>query len=405
MAPVHSLPLRIRPDLRAPGIWPADTVARLQSLAKVVIYPLLPFYALRWLFAPHGQNLKTYLLSRMDVWLGYLVPLLTPPESEELSARPLPKSLQYIPFPPDAWNGASWEVTDIPPAPVGMMGYLVDGPTCVKPVTRPGFMLTPSGALGNGFAKAQPGEKMILFIHGGGYIKGHPLWTPFPLNIAKDHNLRTFLCSYRKTLSDLTAFPAPLLDALAAWTYVTLTLGFAPAQILLLGDSAGGHLALSLVQQLATLGRPQAGALAMVSPWADFTTSFPSWANESVDHLSRRMLLVAIRAAARHYASDAITDPLFSPALAGPGHWTCLCATRVLVSVGTDEVFADEDYALVKGMRRDGVDVTLIKDIHGLHEGPVTLWSPGAYDHFSAEIGTILTHMPRRPMRPEVSRS
>ncbi|GMK57595.1 hypothetical protein CspeluHIS016_0404290 [Cutaneotrichosporon spelunceum] len=389
MTPAHSLPLRIRPDLRAPSVWPADTVARLQSLAKVVIYPLLPFYVLRWLFNPRGQNLKTYLLSRVDVWQGYLVPLLTPPESAEQAARPLPKSLQYIPFPPDAWDTVRWEVADVPPASEDMMGHLVDGPACVKPSSRPGFMLTPSDALGNGFAKAQPGERIILFFHGGGYIKGHPLWTPFPLKLAKDHGVRAFLCNYRKTLSDAAAFPAPLLDALAAWAYVTLNLGFAPAQILLLGDSAGAHLALALVQQLAALGRPQAGALAMVSPWTDFTASFPSWANESVDHLSRRMLLAAIRAAVRHYAPDAIPDPVFSPALADSDQWKCLCATRVLVSVGTDEVFADEDYALVMCMRRAGVDITLMEDVHGLHEGPVTLWSPGSLLSHKARPGAV----------------
>jgi acetyl esterase/lipase len=117
--------------------------------------------------------------------------------------------------------------------------------------------------------------------------------------------------------------------------------------------------------------------------------------------------MAALRSAARHYAPDAIPDPLFSPALAPAGHWACLWATRVLVSVGTDEVFADEDYALVQGLRRDGVSVTLIEvrgcgirkrpsgaadcqDKHGLHEGPVTLWSPGAYERFSAGVGALL---------------
>lgn len=167
MAPAHSLPLRRRPDPRAPETWPADTVARLESLAKLVGYALYPLYVLRWVFNPRGQSLSIYLLTRLDVWRGHLVPLITPPESKELATRPLPKSKQYIPFPPGSWENAAWEVTDIPPAPKDMMGHLVDGPACVKPATRPGFMLTPAGAKGAGFSTAQPGEKIILFIHGG----------------------------------------------------------------------------------------------------------------------------------------------------------------------------------------------------------------------------------------------
>lgn len=170
------------------------------------------------------------------------------------------------------------------------------------------------------------------------------------------------MCQYRKTLTDDTAYPAPLLDAVAAWHYVTITLGFAPAQILLAGDSAGGHLALALIQQLQALSRPQAGGLALVSPWADFTCSFPSWsAKAGLDHLSRKKLGNAIQSAVRHYGREAITDPLFSPALAPAGHWSCLASTPTFVSIGTDEVFADEDYALVKGLRRDGVDVVLFE--------------------------------------------
>lgn len=173
------------------------------------------------------------------------------------------------------------------------------------------------------------------------------------------------MCQYRKTLTDETAYPAPLMDAVAAWHYVTITLGFPPASIMLAGDSAGGHLSLALVQQLAALSRPQAGSLVLVSPWADFTCTFPSWANnESLDILSKKKLGNAIKSAVRHYGREALTDPLFSPALAPAGHWACLAGTPTYVSIGTDEVFADEDYALVSDMRRDGVDVTVFEVSH-----------------------------------------
>lgn len=167
MASAHFLPLRRRPDPRSPSPWPADTVARLQRLASWLTYPLLPFYVLRWLLNPRGQGLRLYLATRMAVWNSHLVPLITPPESERAAASLCAPGQLYAAFPKDIWDGAAWDVASIPPAPADMLGELTNGPACVKPVARPGFMITPSGAKGTKFDRARPGEKIILFIHGG----------------------------------------------------------------------------------------------------------------------------------------------------------------------------------------------------------------------------------------------
>lgn len=199
---------------------------------------------------------------------------------------------------------------------------------------------------------------MQLHLTFRGYIIGHPLWTPFPLKIARDTKCKTYIPNYRKCVDESSAFPAPLLDAVAAWHYLTTELHYAPAQILLLGDSAGGHLALALISQLMVLGMPLPTGVALCSPWADFTFSFPSWEkNAGTDFLSRGMLGKAVQSAVRYYMRPALRMPLFSPALAPQGYWTPLAGSRVFVSVGEDEVFADEDFALVEGMKRDGVQV------------------------------------------------
>ena len=44
------------------------------------------------------------------------------------------------------------------------------------------------------------------------------------------------------------AFPAALLDALAGYNYLVHAVGFAPADILVLGESCGGGLAVGRVQ-------------------------------------------------------------------------------------------------------------------------------------------------------------
>ncbi len=70
-------------------------------------------------------------------------------------------------------------------------------------------------------------------------------------------------------------FPAALLDALAGYAYLIDEVGFEPADIIVVGDSAGGNLALALVRYLieedTKLAPP--GALILLSPWADMGNS------------------------------------------------------------------------------------------------------------------------------------
>lgn len=89
---------------------------------------------------------------------------------------------------------------------------------------------------------------------------------------------RVFSAAYRLVSSDpfprKNAFPAALLDALAAYRYLVHTLGVPPQNVVVAGDSAGGHLALTLARYLAGAGiavLPPPGALLLTSPsveWA-----------------------------------------------------------------------------------------------------------------------------------------
>jgi acetyl esterase/lipase len=97
-----------------------------------------------------------------------------------------------------------------------------------------------------------------------------------------------------------TPFPGALFDALAAYDYLVNTVGFAPEDIIVEGDSAGGNLSLALVRYLieqreflssissstgstaTTTGAPGSklkkallppGGLILFSPWCDLGTS------------------------------------------------------------------------------------------------------------------------------------
>lgn len=93
------------------------------------------------------------------------------------------------------------------------------------------------------------------------------------------HNPRIFSLEYRlagaEPFKAQNPFPATLLDAVAGYRYLVQDIGFQPQDILLSGDSAGGHLAFTLARYLATYELPgllNAGGLLLLSPTVD-------WAN------------------------------------------------------------------------------------------------------------------------------
>lgn len=195
------------------------------------------------------------------------------------------------------------------------------------------------------------------------YVLGDPVSTPFAAKIAVEAGVRVLGVQYSLCRDEATAFPAPLLDALAAFRYLTESLSFEPGNIVVLGESAGGHLTLSLATQLAASGRPLPGALALCSPWVDMTMGFNSWKTNTDDYLPTAWLAKSSHSAARHYAPEAVEGAFFSPALATPrsGHWAFLKDVPVFITLGTAEVFADEIDVLTKTMQDDGVDAKLWK--------------------------------------------
>lgn len=353
---VSTLTLR-NAEYRGPTGRSALLNALLSLPASAITLSALPLSVIYYLlFRPKGFTLKTYLIIRFLRLFSLFQPILPPPE--KVKARwDVPKTLGL-----HGLTEVKVTRVEVAPAPEAWRGAYASGPTCVVPAAMPGYVLTPPGVSSG---QPRPGEKIIFYIHGGAYIRGHPLWTAFPHRLARDTGRRVFAAQYRKTLDDSTAFPAPLLDALAAWAYVTEELGFDPSSIVLSGDSAGAHLSLALCRQLDALGLPLPGGLALVSPWADFTCSFPSWEEHNLDMLTKGKLQKAIASATRHYAPEEIKGAFFSPALAPAGHWAFMSAVPVFVSLGGREAFTDEDEALVERMRADGVDVTLFKVSNG----------------------------------------
>jgi acetyl esterase/lipase len=136
----------------------------------------------------------------------------------------------------------------------------------------PGDTETLSAALGGVAARriatpASLADRHILFLHGGGYVTGSPeLYRHITWRIAAAARARVWAIDYR--LAPEHPFPAALDDAFAAWHGLVAD-GADPRRAAVVGDSAGGGLALALVLKLRDAGGPLPAAIVALSPWTD----------------------------------------------------------------------------------------------------------------------------------------
>ncbi len=150
----------------------------------------------------------------------------------------------------------------------------------------------------------------VLLLHGGGYRAGSILThRGFAARLSRRFGLRVCVPDYR--LAPEHPYPAALEDALAVFAALQAD-GIAASRIIVVGDSAGGGLAIALMLALKEKRRAQpAGTIAM-SPWTDLECLGPSYVNniESDPFMLRDAL---ISAAEDYRGALPASDPRVSP--------------------------------------------------------------------------------------------
>lgn len=182
--------------------------------------------------------------------------------------------------------------------------------------------------------KTASGDKVVYYLHGGGYISGsaktgRPLTAP----LARQMGVHIFSLDYR--LAPEHHFPAGLDDTVAGYRWL-LSSGLAPKNISVMGDSAGGGMALALALRLRDAGDPLPACLVCLSPWTDMTGHSKSIAANA----DRDPMFVAEdidRYAAAYLGNQSRLDPLASPLL---GNLAGL--PPMLLQVGRNEVLLDD---------------------------------------------------------------
>jgi len=208
---------------------------------------------------------------------------------------------------------------------------------------RPAERLTPAGGTV---------DATVLLLHGGGYcLGGLHSHRDLAGQLALAASTPVVTLDYR--LAPEHPFPAALDDALRAYRQLVADDPTRPVAIV--GDSAGGGLALATAIARRDRGEPLPAALACLSPWTDLTqtadsfrrnaTADPTVTKEGLDLLAEAYL-AGTGTDARH--------PLVSPRFAD---LTGLPPLRI--DVGGHEVLLDDAVEVAASARAAGVTVDL----------------------------------------------
>jgi monoterpene epsilon-lactone hydrolase len=194
-------------------------------------------------------------------------------------------------------------------------------------------------------------KNVLLYFHGGVYVIGSAASSVALVgDLVRRSGVRAITVDYR--LGPEHPYPAAVDDARAAYEGL-LAAGYDPGQIVLVGESAGGGLAVAALLTLRDAGLPQPAGALLMSPYADLTLSGETLSlKEPVDAiLTPRGLRTRV---ADYVAGGDASDPLISPVF-GNLHGL----PPILIQVGSHEVLLSDALRLASRAAIDDVRVTL----------------------------------------------
>lgn len=199
-------------------------------------------------------------------------------------------------------------------------------------------------------------DKVMLFFHGGAYTLGlSNRYKDWAMYYGEAMKVSTILAvDYR--IAPEYIFPSAIEDAENAYKGI-LKAGYAPEKIIVFGDSAGGHLATSLVQRINDEKLPMPRAMVLVSPWtsADF---LPSVKNNSKTDIFLGEKNVKFHSKFNltplYFAGTSLKE-----AGASPLYGDLAGTPKTFISAGGSEMLLDDSLLYAEKAKAAGVDVTL----------------------------------------------
>jgi len=194
-------------------------------------------------------------------------------------------------------------------------------------------------------------RRIVLYLHGGAYLMGSPrTHRSITAMLARLTGMRVMVPDYR--LAPEHPAPAAVEDALAAYATL-LAQGYAPGDIALAGESAGGGLVFAMLLMAQAKGYPPPGCVVAFSPWVDLAHT-----GESIRaNAGSEAMLPAERVdeVARYYIGDSDPrDPLISPL-----YGSFEDPPPAFITVGEPEILRDDAFRMADTLRAAGGEVEL----------------------------------------------
>jgi monoterpene epsilon-lactone hydrolase len=209
----------------------------------------------------------------------------------------------------------------------------------VEPVTLAGvqnYWFTPASIAST---------EIIIFLHGGGFMYGSvQSHRALVSHLAAATGRKFLFVEY--SLAPEKPFPHALNETIAV--IKTLLKEIPGVHFALMGDSAGGNLAMSTALKLNELDLPEPLYQVLISPWVNMKTDYASYAeNEKLDPIITKEF---VNYAASNYAGDHdLSDPFISPVL---GSFSGFNPT--LTMVGANEILRDDSVHLHQALQKGG---------------------------------------------------
>lgn len=229
------------------------------------------------------------------------------------------------------------------------------------------------------------GQRVVLYLHGGGYVLGSPrTYRQITGRLTAAAHSTTYAIDYR--LAPEHPCPAAVDDAMRAYRAL-LGHGYTAEQIAVVGDSAGGAMAMALVLAAREVGLPLPGVLGLICPLVDLTRESSAFelSGNREPLLTRDLVGRYVAAYARDDAGSSTASPLYADLAGFP---------PLVIDAASDDILVGDGRRLVDRARTAGVAFRYVEHPNLGHDFHLAagLWSYAdtALDNVAADLCAAL---------------
>ena len=195
-------------------------------------------------------------------------------------------------------------------------------------------------------------SRVMLYLHGGGYFSGSYIsHRRFVSILCKKLHFQAYSINYRLAPED--PYPAGLDDAFQAYKWLVEEKSIPAEEIIIMGDSAGGGLALALLHRIKKQNFPYPKAAICLSPWSDLTLTSETMKTKIDEDVFFNLKNMETSAKA-YLQTESPENPEISPIFADFNGFP-----PIFIQVGTREILLNDSLIIAEKMKKQGVSVTV----------------------------------------------